>query len=69
MKTIKHSLEFITELDESNPTVQRLLKLDEQVAKELLDRMLIDLVVPELAPILDKLNKNNSYALLKVVKK
>lgn len=69
MKTIKHSLEFITELDESNPTAQRLLKLDEQVAKELLDRMLIDLVVPELAPILDKLNKNNSYALLKVVKK
>lgn len=69
MKTIKHSLEFITELDESNPTAQRLLKLDEQVAKELLNRMLIDLVVPELAPILDKLNKNNSYALLKVVKK
>lgn len=68
MKTIKHSLEFITELDESNPTAQRLLKLDEQVAKELLNRMLIDLVVPELAPILDKLNKNNSYALLKVVK-
>lgn len=69
MKTIKHSLEFITELDESNLTAQRLLKLDEQVAKELLNRMLIDLVVPELAPILDKLNKNNSYALLKVVKK
>ena len=67
MKTIKHSLEFITELDENNEVAQRLLNLDEDVASALLSSMVKDLIVPKLKPILDELNSGNSYALLKVV--
>ena len=67
MKTIKHSLEFITELDENNEVAQRLLNLDEDVASALLSSMVKDLIVPKLKPIMDELNAGNSYALLKVV--
>jgi hypothetical protein len=67
MKQIKHSLEFITELDENNEVAQRLLNLDEDMASALLSSMVKDLVVPKLKPILDELNAGNSYALLKVV--
>jgi len=67
MKQIKHSLEFITELDENNEVAQRLLNLDEDVASALLSSMVKDLIVPKLKPILDELNAGNSYALLKVV--
>ena len=67
MKQIKHSLEFITELDENNEYAQRLLELDEAMASALLSSMVKDLVVPKLKPILDELNAGNSYALLKVV--
>jgi hypothetical protein len=67
MKQIKHSLEFITELDENNEVAQRLLNLDEDVASALLSSMVKDLIVPKLKPILDELNSGNSYALLKVV--
>jgi hypothetical protein len=67
MKQIKHSLEFITELDENNEVAQRLLSLDEDMASALLSSMVKDLIVPKLKPILDELNAGNSYALLKVV--
>ena len=67
MKTIKHSLHFETVLDENEPTVQKLLALPENEQVELLEAMLLDLVAPELEPILKKLNENNSYATLKVV--
>jgi hypothetical protein len=67
MKQIKHSLEFITELDENNEVAQRLLNLDEDMASALLSSMVKDLIVPKLKPILDELNAGNSYALLKVV--
>jgi hypothetical protein len=67
MKQIKHSLEYITELDENNEVAQRLLNLDEDVASALLSSMVKDLIVPKLKPILDELNSGNSYALLKVV--
>lgn len=67
MKQIKHSLEFITELDENNEVAQRLLNLDEDVASALLSSMVKDLIVPKLKPILDELNTGNSYALVKVV--
>ena len=67
MKQIKHSLEFITELDENNEVAQRLLNLDEDVASALLSSMVKDLIVPKLKPIMDELNAGNSYALLKVV--
>jgi hypothetical protein len=67
MKTIKHSLHFETVLDENEPTVQKLLELPENEQVELLEAMLLDLIAPELEPILKKLNENNSYATLKVV--
>ena len=67
MVKIPHTLKFETELDENNPTARRLLSLPyaEQVA--MLEGMLKALVAPKLADILDELNENNSFALLKVV--
>jgi hypothetical protein len=68
MKTIEHTLRFITELDENNPTSQQLLSLDKDMQIELLEGMLQTLLVPSILPIIDDLNKNNSFATLKVVK-
>ena len=68
MKTIEHSLRFITELDETNPTAQRLLELDKDMQAQLLEGMLHTLLVPDIMPLIDTLNSGNSYAILKVVK-
>ena len=68
MKTVEHSLRFITELDENNPTAQRLLALDKNMQAELLEGMLHSLLVPDILPLIDTLNQGNSYAILKVVK-
>ena len=68
MKTIEHSLRFITELDETNPTAQRLLELDKDTQAQLLEGMLHTLLVPDIMPLIDTLNSGNSYAILKVVK-
>jgi len=68
MKTVEHSLRFITELDETNPTAQRLLELDKDMQAELLEGMLHSLLVPDIMPLIDNLNAGNSYAILKVVK-
>ena len=68
MKTIEHTLRFITELDETNPTSQQLLSLDKDKQIQLLEGMLQTLLVPSILPIIDDLNKNNSFATLKVVK-
>jgi hypothetical protein len=66
MKTITHSLKFVTELDETNETAQRLLALPKPMQTAMLEGMLKDLVAPALKPIIDELNANNSYATLKV---
>ena len=68
MKTIEHSLRFITELDETNPTAQRLLELDKDMQAQLLEGMLHTLLVPDIMPLIDTLNSGNSYAILRVVK-
>ena len=68
MKTVEHSLRFITELDENNPTAQRLLELDKDMQAQLLEGMLHTLLVPDIMPLIDTLNSGNSYARLKVVK-
>ena len=68
MKTIEHYLRFITELDETNPTAQRLLELDKNTQALLLEGMLHNLLVPDIMPLIDNLNSGNSYAILKVVK-
>ena len=67
MKTIAHSLKFITELDETNETAQHLLSLPKEMQTVMLEQMLLDLVAPKLKTIIDELNANNSYATLKLV--
>ena len=67
MVKIPHTLKFETELDENNPTARRLLSLPYAEQVTMLENMLKSLVAPKLADILDELNKNNSFALLKVV--
>jgi hypothetical protein len=66
MKTITHSLKFVTELDETNETAQRILSLPKKMQTAMLEGMLKDLVAPALKPLIDELNENNSYATLKV---
>jgi hypothetical protein len=66
MKTITHSLKFVTELDETNETAQRLLALPKPMQIAMLESMLKDLVAPALKPVIDELNAGNSYATLKV---
>jgi hypothetical protein len=67
MKIISHSLNFVTELDETNPTAQRLLALPEQMQIAMLEGMLKELLAPALKPAIDELNAGNSFATLKVV--
>ena len=67
MKTIQHSLHFITELDETHPTAMQLLELDSEVQIQFLESLLKELLVPALKPALDEANKGNSWATLKVV--
>jgi hypothetical protein len=66
MKTIKHSLHFVTELDETNPTAKKLLDLpaDEQIM--LLEGMLKELVAPKLSKTIKELNEGNSFATLRL---
>ena len=66
--SIKHNLEFVTELDENNETSQQLLSMPDFLQREMLEGMLKSLLAPRLQPILDELNENNSFATLKVVK-
>lgn len=66
MISIKHNLEFVTELDETNETSQALLSMPDFLQREMLEGMLKSLVAPRLQPILDELNEHNSFATLKV---
>ena len=67
MKVVKHSLQFITELDETNSTAKKMLALPKSVQINMLEGMLKELLVPALQPAIDELNAGNSYATLKVV--
>jgi len=67
MKTVKHSLQFITELDETNSTAKQLLALPEQMQIVILEGMIKELLAPALKPAIDELNAGNSFATLKVV--
>jgi hypothetical protein len=66
MKTIQHSLRFITEVDETNPTGAMLLALDESDQILMLEGMLKSVLAPTLQPALDEVNKGGSWAILKV---
>ena len=67
MVKVQHSLKFVTEFEESHPTARLLLSLPEAEQVALLESMLKDLLVPALAPAIDELNANSSFATLKVV--
>jgi hypothetical protein len=64
---IKHSLNFVTVVDETHPIGMRLLALDSEMRKTLLEEMLKELLVPALLPAIEDINKGGSYAILKVV--
>lgn len=66
MVKIAHSLQFVTELDETHPIALRLLELPQEMQVTMLEGMLKELLAPMIQPALDELNKNNSYATLKV---
>jgi len=68
MKTITHSLHFVTELDEAHPTAKQFLSLDEIEQIALLESMLKELLAPAIKPALEEANKGNSWATLKVAK-
>lgn len=66
MKSIKHNLTFVVELDENDNTAKRLLALSNEQQIQFLEQALKDMVAPRLEPILKELNEGNSWAQLKV---
>jgi hypothetical protein len=66
MTKIYHSLQFVTELDETHPIAKQLLALPTIDQVTMLESMLKQLLAPRIQPVLDTLNENNSYATLKV---
>ena len=66
MVKINHSLQFVTELDETHPIAQQLLALPTIDQVTMLEAMLKELLAPKIQPVLDFLNEGNSYATLKV---
>jgi hypothetical protein len=64
---IKHSLNFVTVVDETHPIGMQLLALEESVRVAMLEGMLKELLVPALLPTIEDINKGGSYAILKVV--
>jgi hypothetical protein len=66
MIKIPHSLNFVTEVDETHPVGMQLLRLSELDRVELLESMLKDLLVPRIQPALDEINERGTYAILKV---
>jgi hypothetical protein len=66
MTKVEHTLKFVTEFDETHPVAQQALSIPHSDLIAMLEGMLKDLVAPALAPILDEINANGSYAILKV---
>ena len=68
MIKIPHSLNFVTEVDETHPIGMQLLALSQEMQKEMLEGMLKQLLVPAIQPAIDEINAGGSYAILKVAK-
>jgi len=66
MVEIKHSLHFVTQVDETHPIGMQLIALENEMQIAMLEGMLKDLLVPALKPALEEINKNGSFAILKV---
>ena len=63
---IKHSLHFVTLVDETHPIGKQLLALENEMQIVMLESMLKDLLAPRIQPALDEINAGGSYAILKV---
>jgi hypothetical protein len=63
---IEHSLKFVTEFKEGHPVTNQVKMLDEDTRILMLESLLKELVGSRLQPILDEINENGSYAILKV---
>jgi hypothetical protein len=63
---IKHSLHFVTVVDETHPVGMQLLKVPELMRTQMLEEMLKELLAPYLQPEIDRINERGSYAILKV---
>jgi len=66
MISVEHSLNFITEFDETHPVAQRFLQLTKYDQIAMLEGMLKQLIVPAIQPAIDEINAGGSYAILKV---
>ena len=64
--SIKHSLHFITEVDETHPVGMQLLRVPELMRTQMLEEMLKELLAPYLQPEIDRINERGTYAILKV---
>jgi hypothetical protein len=67
MVSVEHSIKFVTEFDETHPISQRFLQLGNSAQVEMLEGMLKALVLPAIEPVINEINENGSYAILKVV--
>lgn len=67
MVSVEHSIKFVTEFDETHPISQRFLQLGNSEQVEMLEGMLKALIVPAIEPVIENINENGSYAILKVV--
>jgi hypothetical protein len=63
---IEHNLKFVTEFKSGHPVTAQIMALEESTRILMLESMLKDLIAPRLQPILDEVNENASYAILKV---
>ena len=66
MTKVEHTLKFVTEFDETHPVAQQALAIPHSELIAMLEGMLKDLLVPALIPVIEEINKNGSYAILKV---
>jgi glycine cleavage system protein P-like pyridoxal-binding family len=66
MTKVEHSLKFITEFDETHPIGKQALAIPHSELVTMLEGMLKELVAPALTSVLDEINANGSYAILKV---
>ena len=66
MIKVEHSLKFVTEFDETHPIGKQALSIPHSDLIAMLEGMLKDLLVPALIPVIEEINKNGSYAILKV---
>ena len=68
MIELKHSLNFVSEIDENSRLGKMLISLPADKQKAMLEGALKDAILPTLLPELDRINEGASWAILKVVK-